>query len=324
LRAVIVRRFGDPDVLEYHDVADPEPGVGEVRIAVRAAGANPVDAGNRTDGTWAGIQLPWVPGYEVAGVVESAGPDPGNLSPGQRVVAMTGFPARGGGYAELAVVAARDVVPLDGSVSFAAAATAPVAAGTAWEVLERLRLARGSRLLVLGASGGVGSYLLQLAALRDIATVAVGSRKHHGRLRRLGALACVDYADGHGADDLLRAGQGGQGGQRGQGGVDAIADLVGGPAVGPWLAALRQRGQIASIEPPELDLGALVDANITFHGVLVTNSAERTRVLADLLAAGGLTAHIARVLPLAEAKQAHRLLESRHAGGKIVLIPDGG
>lgn len=315
LKAVIVRRFGGPDVLEYGEVADPEPGAGEVRIAVRAAGVNPIDAGNRADGTWAGLQLPWVPGYEVAGVVESTGPDSEGLSPGQRVVAMTGFPAQGGGYAELAAVAARDVVPLDDSVSFAAAATAPVAGGTAWEVLERLRLARGCRLLVLGASGGVGSYLLQLAALRDIAAIAVGRCEHHGRLRRLGALACMDYADGQGPDELLRAGHGH---------VDAIADLVGGPAVGPWLGALRQGGQIASIEPPELGLDALVDANITFHGVLVANSAERTRVLAGLLATGSLTAHIARILPLAEAAQAHRLLETRHAGGKIVLIPDGG
>lgn len=315
MRAVIVRKFGGPDVLEYGEAPDPEPGVGEVRIAVRAAGVNPVDAGNRADGTWAGIKLPWIPGYEVAGVVESAGPGSEELSPGQRVVAMTDFPAGGGGYAGLAAVAAKDAIPLDGSVSFAAAATAPLAGGTAWEVLERLRLTRGRRLLVLGASGGVGSYLLQLAALSGIATVAVGRREHHERLRRLGALACMDYADGQGADDLLRAGQDG---------VDAIADLVGGPAVGPWLPALRQHGQIASIEPPELDLDALVDGNITFHGVLLANSASRTRALAGLLANGRLTAHIAHTMPLADAARAHRLLESRHAGGKVVLTADGG
>jgi NADPH:quinone reductase len=315
LKAVIVRRFGGPGVLEYDEVADPEPGAGEVRIAVRASGTNPVDAGNRADGTWAGIQLPWIPGYEVAGVVESAGPDSGNRPPGQRVVAMTGYRARGGGYATLAVVAAGDVVPIDGSVSFAAAATVPVAGGTAWEVLDRLRLGRGSRLLVLGASGGVGSYLLQLAALRGIATVAVGRREHHERLRRLGALACLDYADGPGAGDLRR---------HGLDGVDAIADLVGGPAARPWLPALRDRGQIASIEPPELDLDGLVDANVTFHGVLLDDAAGRTQALAGLLASGSLTAPIAHTLPLADAAQAHRLLESRHAGGKIVLIADAG
>ena len=315
MKAVIVSKFGGPGVLEYGEVADPRPGAGEVRIAVRAAGTNPVDTGNRADGGWAGIQLPWVPGYEVAGIIESAGPDRGDLPPGQPVVAMMGFPAGGGGYAELAVVAADDAVPFDPAVPFAAAATVPVAGGTAWEVLERMRLPAGARLLVLGASGGVGSYLLQLAGLRGIETIAVGRPEHHQRLRRLGALACLDYADGQGADTLRRAGQDG---------VDAIADLVGGPAAGPWLPALRRRGQIAAIEPPELDLDALVDANLTFHGVLLDNDAARTRALADLLADGSLTAHIAHTLPLADATQAHRLLESRHAGGKIVLTTDGG
>lgn len=313
MKAVIVRAFGGPDVLEHDEVADPVPDAGEVRIAVHAAGANPVDAGNRADGTWAGIRLPWVPGYEVAGVVESTGPGTGDLTPGQRVVAMTDFPAQGGGYAELVVAAANNVVPLADSVSFAAAATAPVAGGTAWEVLERLRLDRGARLLVLGASGGVGSYLLQLAALRGVTTVAVGRREHHDRLRRLGAMACLDYTDGQGPDDLRRAGQGC---------VDAIADLVGGTAITPWLAALRVRGQIAAIEPPELDLGALVDSNVTFHGVLLTNDVGRTRILAELLADSSLTAHVPHVLPLAEAVRAHRLLESGHAGGKVVLVTD--
>jgi NADPH:quinone reductase len=313
VKAIIVRAFGGPHVLEHDEVGEPVPGAGEVRIAVHAAGANPVDASNRADGTWAGIRLPWVPGNELAGVVESTGPGAGDLTPGQRVVAMTDFPAQGGGYAELAVVAARNVVPLADSVSFAAAATVPVAGGTAWEVLERLRLARGDRLLVLGASGGVGSYLLQLAALRGVATVAVGRGEHHDRLRRLGAAVCVDYTDRHAADDLLRAGHGC---------VDAIADLVGGTAITPWLGALRERGQIASIEPPELDLGALLDANVTFHGVLLTNAVERTTILAELLAVGSLTAHVPHVLPLAEAVQAHRLLESGHAGGKVVLVTD--
>lgn len=312
MKAIVVRRFGDPSVLCYEEVADPEPGPGEVRIAVQAAGINPVDVGNRADGTWAGIRLPWVPGYELAGVVDRAGPDAGELSPGQRVVAMTDFPARAGAYAELAVVAAKHVVALPGPVPFEAAATAPVAGGTALDILERLRLSEGDRLLVVGASGGVGSYLLQLAALRGITTVAVARDEHHNRLRELGALACIDYTDGQGADELRRTGQDQ---------VDAVADLVGGPAVAPWLAALRDYGQIASIEPPELNLDALVDANITFHGVLLANATARTRALAGLLATGSLTAHVRHQLPLAEAARAHRLLEGGHVGGKIVLIP---
>jgi NADPH:quinone reductase len=210
MKAIVIRQFGNPSVLSYEDVPDPEPGEGEVRIAVRAAGTNPVDAGNRADGTWAGITLPWVPGYELSGVIDRVGPATGNwkLALGQRVVTMTDFPRQGGGYAELAVVAAGSVALLADSVPFAAAAATPVAGGTAWEILERLRLGAGARLLVLGSSGGVGSYLLQLAALRGIATVAVGRREQHERLRQLGAAACLDYVDGQGAEDLRRAGQG--------------------------------------------------------------------------------------------------------------------
>jgi NADPH2:quinone reductase len=317
MKAIVIRQFGNPSVLSYEDVPDPEPGEGEVRIAVRAAGTNPVDAGNRADGTGAGITLPWVPGYELSGVIDRVGPATGNwkLTLGQRVVTMTDFPRQGGGYAELAVVAAGSVALLADSVPFAAAAATPVAGGTAWEILERLRLGAGARLLVLGSSGGVGSYLLQLAALRGIATVAVGRREQHERLRQLGAAACLDYVDGQGAEDLRRAGQGP---------VDAIADLAGGAAAGPWLGALRDGGQIASIATPELDLDYVVDHNVTFHGILLAPAGRRTRALAGLLSAGQLISQVAHLLPLAQAAQAHRLLETRHPGGKVVLATSRG
>jgi len=313
MKAIVIRRFGDASVLGCEDVADPEPGEGEVRIAVHAAGVNPVDAGNRADGSWAGIRLPWVPGYEVAGVVDRIGPGVRNVRPGERVVAMTDFPRQGGGYAELAVAAADHVALLADSVSFVAAAATPVAGGTAWEVLERLRLNEGDRLLAVGASGGVGSYLLQLAALRGVMTVAVGRRRHHERLRTLGAACCIDYTDDSAGDELRRSGQVP---------VCALADLVGGPAAEPWLDAVAEHGQIAAIEPPELDLGRIVDANITFHGVLISSAGERTRTLTGLLAAGRLTAQVSHVLPLEQAVQAHQLIEAGHAGGKIVLSTD--
>lgn len=304
MRAIVVRRFGDPSVLRYEEAAVPEPGEGEVRIRVRAAGTNPVDAGNRTDGRWAGIELPWIPGYEVAGVVHKSNA-PG-LEPGQRAIAMTDFPGKSGGYAEFAVAPANQVVPIGDEVSYTAAAALPVAGGTAWDLLERLSLNAGDRLLVIGASGGVGSYLLQLARICGITTIAVGRAEHHARLRELGAAECLDYSTGQDAASLTEA-------------VDAIADLVGGKALISWLAGLRRRGQIAAIEPPELDVDFLVDANITFHGVLLGPDAERLRMLAGLLADGSLTSHIAHLLPLPEATAAHRLLQTGHSGGKVVL-----
>jgi NADPH2:quinone reductase len=310
-----VRQHGDPSVLCWDEIADPEPGEGQVRIAVHAAGTNPVDAGIRADGTWAGTTLPWVPGYDVAGVIEAVGPGVTDLTPGSRVAAMTQFPRQGGGYAEFAVVDAAEAALLADSVSFVAAAATPLAGGTALEVIERLALPRGARLLVLGASGGVGSFLVQLAARSGIDVVAVGRREHHDRLRRLGAAACVDYTGGQGtsADGSTDVGR-----------VDAIADLVGGPAASRWLPALRDYGQIASIASPELDLDTLVDANISFHGVLIGNRPERTRTLIDMLASGDLAAYVPHVLPLGDADEAHRLLESGHAGGKVVLVAGSG
>ena len=315
MKAVVVRQFGDPSVLRYEEIEAPLPGPGEVLIRVHAAGTNPVDTGNRADGSWADVSLPWVPGYELAGVIEAVGPGAGRagagLVPGQRVLAMTGFPRQGGGYAEFAAVGASHVVVLADSVSFIDAAATPLAGGTAWQVLARLSLQPGERLLVLGASGGVGSFLLQLGARCGIQITAVGRREHHQRMLRLGASCCLDYTDGDAPASVA------------EGSVDAIADLVGGPGIRLWLAAMRPFGQLASIAEPELDLGQLVDQNQTFHGVLWAPSSETARALAGLLADDRLTASISHVLPLADAGQAHRLLETGHAGGKVVLSVGG-
>jgi NADPH:quinone reductase-like Zn-dependent oxidoreductase len=128
---------------------------------------------------------------------------------------------------------------------------------------------------------------------------------------RLGASCCIDYTEGGAPASVA------------EGSVDAIADLAGGPGIQSWLGAVRPFGQLASIAEPELDLGQLVDENLTFHGVLWAPSGQTARALAGLLADGRLTASISCVLPLAQAAQAHRLLETGHAGGKIVLSVHG-
>jgi NADPH:quinone reductase len=310
MQAVILRSFGGPDQLRLAETDDPVAGPGQVRISVRAAGVNPVDAGNRADGSWAGLTVPCVLGYDVAGVVDSVGPGVGRLAVGDRVMAMTHFPDGAGGYAELTVVAADLVAPIADSTPFTEAATAPLAAGTAVVVLDRLGLERGSTVLVLGGSGGVGLSLLQLAARRGIATIGVGRPAMHAQMRDLGAIGCADYTAGDLAKQAIEiVGEP----------VDAIADLVGGPHPMAALAALRPGGQIASIATPVLDIDPLLDANITFHGVLIGDDGQRTRNLAGLLAAGELRPVVSHVLPLSEAASAHRIQETGHAGGKIVL-----
>ena len=200
--------------------------------------------------------------------------------------------------------------PISASTSFAAAAATPLAGGTAQVVLSRLALGKGTRLLVLGASGGVGLFLLQLTAAAGIETIAVGRRAMHQQMLGLGAAWCIDYT---GEDVAQRAVS------LGGGPVDAIADLVGGQSLAAAIPALRPGGQIAAIATPELDLDPLLDANITFHGVLIGDDGQRTRALAAHLAEATLRPVISHLLPLSQAVQAHHIVEGKHAGGKIVL-----
>ena len=199
-----------------------------------AAGTNPVDASNRADGSWAGIECPHVPGYDVAGVIDAMAPGVTSVRVGDTVMAMTSFPRGAGGYAEFVVTSGDLVATLEADVDLVAAAAVPLAAGTALEVLERLALDRGSTLLVLGASGGVGQFLLQLARHQDLRTIAVGGRSSHERMRDDGAAACINYTtEDVAARTLELAG----------GPVDAIADLVGGDQLGRCLGALKRGGR---------------------------------------------------------------------------------
>jgi NADPH:quinone reductase len=314
MKAMIVTEFGGPEQLRQAEVPDPVPGPGQMRISVRAAGVNPVDAGNRADGSWAGLESPCILGYDIAGVVESLGPGVTSPRPGQRVMAMTHFPEGAGGYAELAVADADLVAPIAAATSFTDAAATPLAGGTAELVLGRLALPPGSRLLVLGGSGGVGLFLLQLAARRELITFAVGRPAMHERMRELGASYCIDYTAGDVAEQAI---------ELADGPVDAIAALIGGSHLAGAFAALRPGGQMAAIATPDLDLDPVIDANATFHGILIGDDGQRTRRLAGQLADGSLRAVISHELALSEAADAHRILEAGHPGGKIVLRVSG-
>jgi NADPH:quinone reductase-like Zn-dependent oxidoreductase len=311
MKAAVVDVFGDPGRITVRDVPTPAPGPGQIRVKIAAAGINPVDTYNAKDPSWAGIEPGCILGYDVAGTVESVGD---NVSPelvARRVMAMTPFPRGQGGYAEYVVVDERLAAYLPDDADLVAAASVPLAAGTAWEVLQRLEPA-GPSMIVIGGSGGVGLFLLQLAAASGIRVIAFGQVRSLEVMRAHGAAACVDYRSTDAnttAVDLAG------------GSFDSIAELVGGPLTALAQPYLRDDGVIAAIAPPDLAIDSLIDSNQSLHGILIRDNGERLRHLADLFSEGHLRTHVTRVLPLDEVVEAHRLVDSGEAGGKVVLTP---
>ena len=188
---------------------------------------------------------------------------------------MTHFRDGAGGYAELAVVDAGLAAPIGPATSMTEAAAAPLAGRHGLDGAGPAGASGGQPAAGLGASGGVGLFLLQLAARQGIEVIAVGRQAMHPQMLALGAASCVDYT----VENVTRRTLELAGGP-----VDAVADLVGGRAPGGIIGNTAGRGQAAAIATPELDLDPLLDANITFHGVLLADNGQRTRDLAALLA----------------------------------------
>lgn len=313
MRAIVFETHGDPDVLRLCDVALPEPGHGQVRVAIYAAGTNPVDAGNRRDGSWAGLHPPAIPGCDASGVIDAIGPGVTTYAPGDEVFYMTDFLRNPQGtYAEYQVVDADLIARKPQTLTHIEAAALPLAAGTAYEmVIRRLALSQGEWVLLFGAAGGVGSLALQMAVSQGAQVIAVARTQHHALLKELGAAACLDYT----AQDICVEAQAIAGGK-----MDAIIDCVGGETLARSLPALRPYGRAASIVGFMGDLDLALDLNITLHGILVRPAQARLMELAHMVSTGALRPIIDQVLPLEEAVVAHRRLETHHGHGKIVLV----
>ena len=312
MRAIVFDTFGSPDVLHLRDVALPEPGPGQVRVAIYAAGTNPVDTQNRRDGSWAGLHPPVILGSDASGVIDVVGPGVTAFAPGDEVFYMADFLHNPQGtYAEYHVVDAALIARKPKTLTHIEAAALPLAAGTAYEtVIRRLALTRGEWVLLYGAAGGVGSLGLQMAVALGAQVIAVARVCHHALLQDLGAVACLDYT----TQDVLAEAQVIAGRK-----MDAVVDFVGGETLAQSLSVIRPYGRAASIAGLAGDLDLLFDLNLTLHGILVRPEQTRLAELDRLISAGVLRPIIDQVLPLEKAAQAHQRLETGHGQGKIVL-----
>ncbi len=323
MKAIRVHAVGGPEVLAFEETADPTPKPpksGDALIRQRAAGVNFIDIYHRT-GLYP-LPLPFIPGNEGAGVVEEVGPDTMEVKPGERVA----YAMATGSYAELAVVPAWRLVPIPEGVSFEAAAAAMLQGMTAHYLSHStFPLAPGHTALVHAAAGGVGLLLVQMAKKRGARVLGTVSTEAKAEAaRRAGADVVIRYTE-EDFEEIARRETGGRG-------LDVVYDSVGKTTFDKSLRSLRPRGLLAlygqsSGPVPPFDAGELAKRGSLFltRPTLAHYNLDRLEVLAragDVLSwilDGTLEVKIDRTLPLAEAAEAHRLLEGRKTSGKLVL-----
>lgn len=275
MRAVVLKGFGGLEMLEERDLPVPEPGPGEVLVRNLAVAVNPVDAKIRAAGRWAGVEPPFVLGYDAAGVVAKVGPGVKDLKEGDEVYytpEIFGNPH--GTYAEYTPVPAGIVAKKPKNLSFAEAAAIPLAGGTAWEaVVRRLAVRPGETVLVMGGAGGVGSFAVQFAKAAGAYVIATASAENLPVLKELGADLALDYR-GPWAEEVLKATEGQ--------GVDAAFETAGESLVERVIPVVRPFGRIATILP-QGNLSGLYTKNQTLYGVFLTRERKRLLEMRPLL-----------------------------------------
>ncbi len=337
VRSLVVTKHGSPGVLRVEERPEPVPGIGEVRIAVRAAGVNFADLMARTGIYPDAPKPPCVLGYEVAGEVESTGDGTEGVAVGDRVVAGTRF----GGHAELAVVPADQVVPLPPDWSFEEGAALPVNYATAYAGLVRYgALREGERVLIHAAAGGVGVAATQIARRVGAEVFGTASASKHEAVRDQGVDHPIDYR----SEDFVKAVRRVCGEKRP---LDLVMDAVGGRSFGKSFSLLRAGGRLVCFGASSLVMGERRSIPATVKGLATTpwfnalrlSSASKSVIglnlltlwdskgsvdelvqpLRKLIEEGALRPVVAETFPLERAADAHRFLLGRENVGKVVL-----
>jgi len=324
MRAVVITSPGDPDVLKLTEVPDPVPGPGEVLVEVAAAGVNRADVLQRMGFYPPPPGAPPYPGLECSGRISALGPGVTVWQPGDEVCALLG----GGGYAEQVAVPQGQLLPVPDGVSLVDAAGLPETACTVYAtVFQQARLTPGETILVHGGAGGIGTMAIQLAksfGARVICTAGTPAKLE--RCTELGADLAVSYV----RDDFVSAVDVFTGGR----GADVILDIVGGPYLARNVAALATGGRLLVVSTQggssaELDLQMLMRkrAGILASTLRARPPADKAVIVAGvreqvwpLISAGRVRPVTDRVLPMADAADAHRVLEQGTHVGKILLV----
>jgi NADPH:quinone reductase-like Zn-dependent oxidoreductase len=301
-----VHEFGSPEVMKFERVPRPEPSPGEVLVKVVAAGVGPWDGWIRSGKSALPQPLPLTLGSDISGEIVAMGPGDTELRAGDEVFGVTNSRFIGA-YAEYAVASAGMVSNKPTSLSHVEAASVPVIAVTAWQALfDHAQLEAGQTVVIHGAAGNVGSYAVQLAHLAGVQTIATVSTGDISVARNLGANTVIDYRTQRFEEEVRSA--------------DAVIDLVGGETQERSFQVLRRGGKlISAVSRPDQDLAKRYGVEAAFFLVNVTS--QYLTKIARFIDDGKLRTNVGAVLPLADAREAHLMLERARPQpkGKIVL-----
>lgn len=312
MKAAVYDEFGGPEKVQVRTMEIPEVKEGEVLVRIKAAGVNPVDYAVREGylKDFLPYAFPIIPGWDMAGVVEERGFSARRFSVGDEVYAYARRPVvQYGTFAEYIVLPESYLAERPRSVSWEEAAGIPLAGLTAYQSLyDAGKLQEGQTILILGASGGVGSLGIQLAKVLGARVIGVASKKNHSFMRELGADETIDYHNTNIGEAVKGVAPEG---------VDLIFDCASGETLEQSLLVLKPTGKLVSI----LNQGQDLSPDINFEYVFVEPNASQLDHMRELTDAGRLQVHVSGTYSLDEAADALKQIQTAHTTGKIVIVP---
>ncbi|GGO77260.1 quinone oxidoreductase [Marinobacterium nitratireducens] len=310
MKASRIHAFGGPDALTCEEVPTPVIGDHEVLVRNRAAGINPIDWKTCSGGGAAAFigKLPFIPGWEFAGIIEMVGTKVESFAPGDEVFGFIRFPEAAGCYAEYVAAPVAQIARKPSSLSFSEAAGLGLAGLTAWQALhDKGQLQAGETVLVLAAAGGVGHLAVQLARAAGAEVIGSASATNHDYLRSLGCSRLIDYH----TQDLATEVQG----------ADLVIDGIGGEVGISALSCLKEGGRLVTL--PSVTADAVIRAaegeGKQALGIRVEPNGQQLAELARLCSDGQLKLTLAGEVPLENAREAHQQSAGGHVRGKLVL-----
>ncbi|MFV0447908.1 MAG: NADP-dependent oxidoreductase [Vibrio sp.] len=309
-KQIAITQFGGAEVLSILSSPIPEPKAGEVLVRVAYSGINPIDVKTRAGLGWAAAQnkdnLPWVPGYDIAGQVVKTGQGVSHLQQGDRVAGFIGFPTRGGGYSQYVCVAERELSVVPDAVTLEAAAVLPLAGQTAAQALNKAQVKEGDVVLILAGAGGVGHLAIQIALAAKAEVYTTCSESNLDYLATLGAHA-INYQFAPVSQRIEK--------------VDVLIDLVGGDAALDALKCLNDNARVITVPTLSAELICEKAKMLGFQatGMLVDPNPEQLDTMLYMVSVGLLKTEIQQIYPMDEVQQAHQQIETGHTRGKILL-----